>query len=199
MAIRLSARGLDFPELDDPLNPEFPDAAPLWRFPNIPSNVVSANASVIGRAGEALVDSVFLRYGLMPLDVPDCFPCDRLVAHPDRLIPVQVKTTCSPGKWGYTVHATRGYRGSPQGRRAYTVGDYDIFAIAILDRGAVVFSAQWRSRYTVRHETVEAALANPRATLDRCFDELDMRLPDEAATEAARFARFEERCRRASR
>lgn len=164
MAIQLPLSGLVLPV---PVLPSsHPDRADLWDWPDVDAATLCAQACLLGAAGEALVDSVLLRYGLVPLPVPPGMAADRLVVHPDRLLRMQIKSTSSRREDGYAVNVVRGYRGSPQGRRAYDADDYDILAIAVLPEMVVHFTTECRGRHRVPWGEIAALRARPRDTLE---------------------------------
>ncbi|MEM7709239.1 MAG: hypothetical protein AAF264_00465 [Pseudomonadota bacterium] len=138
----------------------------LWSFPNVPPETLCAQANLLGCAGEALVDSLLLRYGLIPLAVPAGLAVDRVVVHPNGLFRMQIKTTATRRADGYAINAERGYRGSPQGRRGYDADDYDMLAIVALPDDVVRFTTEVRSRHRICLSEVPGLRADPRASLE---------------------------------
>lgn len=164
MAIQLLLPGLVLPAPDmADLPPALPD---LWGWPDVGAATLSAQACLLGAAGEALVDSLLLRYGLVPLPVPPGLAADRLVVHRGRLLRMQIKSTSSARDDGYAVNCERGYRNSPQGRRAYDVEDYDLLAVAVLPENVVWFTTDTRLRHRVSWGEVAALRARPRDSLE---------------------------------
>ena len=138
----------------------------LWPFPHVPAETLCAQANLLGSAGEALVDSILLRHGLIPLAVPAGLAVDRVVVHPCGLFRLQIKTTATRRADGYAVNAERGYRGSPQGRRGYDADDYDMLAIVALPDDVVRFMTEVRPRHRIHLTEITGLRQDPRASLE---------------------------------
>ena len=163
MAIQLILPGLSLPAATGPSATT--TRSDLWHYPHLDTETLCAHACALGAAGEALVDSLLLRYGLIPLPVPPGFAADRLVLCAGHLLRLQVKTTSSLQEAGYCVNAQRGYRGAPQGRRDYGPADYDILAIVVLPEMVCRFSTDLRSRHRIAPGEIAGLRADPRASL----------------------------------
>jgi hypothetical protein len=70
-----------------------PGSHQLWSFPDLPREERCRHAKVLGLAGECLVDSILLRYGLSVMRLPEFTAVDRLILHPEQILRLQVKTT----------------------------------------------------------------------------------------------------------
>lgn len=164
MAIQYRLPGLLPPEPADPcrLGP----GHALWSFPHVAAETLCAQANLLGCAGEALVDSLLLRHGLIPLAVPAGLAVDRIVIHPGGSFRLQIKTTATRREDGYAINAERGYRGSPQGRRGYEADDYDMLAIVALPDDVVRFTTDVRPRHRIFLSEIAGLRADPRASLE---------------------------------
>lgn len=170
MAIQLTLRGLALPE--PPATVEA--ARSLWAFPDLPAGDLCQNAALLGAAGEALVDSLLLRHGLLPMTVPGSLQTDRLVYVPGGLVRMQVKACCAPREGAYHFTVARGYRGAPQGVRAYGPDDYDVLALVCLSADAVAFTTERRPSYRVPVSALPGLRADPRASLEECLHRLGL-------------------------
>ena len=179
MAIQLTLRGL---VLSTP-PPAVLTARPLWGFPDIAAADLCENAVLVGAAGEALVDSLLLRHGLLPLAMPGSLSCDRIVWMPGGAFRLQVKTTVNARGGSFTFNAARGYRGAPQGRRAYGEDDYDVLALVALSEDVVAFTAEVRSHHRIPVAAVPGLRADLRATLTEALLRLGLD-PDAAPPDA---------------
>ncbi len=145
MAIQPTLSGLLLPSTIS-----LPDTQDLRDWPHIPAEVVCRHAKQLGAAGEALFDSQMLCFGEIGLPVPEFLSFDRVLLRSPQLLRVQIKTVTMPSDHGYAVTPRKGYRGSPQGMRAYEADEYDLLAIVILSEGVIRYSAatagrpQWR-------------------------------------------------------
>jgi len=137
----------------------------------VPGEVRSSFAKQIGRAGEELVASLLTRFGFDSFAVPENQPFDRLVRYtPDggqttKEARLQVKTATLPRNRQYFFSMQCGYRGSPQGRRPYDDGDYDIAALVILPLNAVYFTAEKANTHQIHVSEVGHLLRAPRRSL----------------------------------
>lgn len=151
----------------------FPEGCPLseavydlHRYPDVAADKISRHARVIGLAGEAFVDSLLLRHGLVPAPLPEGLSADRLVQTPGGVARLQIKTCTQASPAGYAFRMQKGYRGSPAGRREYASGDYDIAALVVLPRNAVFFTHQHVSTYLVRHDDIPRLLRDPMGSFE---------------------------------
>lgn len=104
----------------------------LAQYPDVSGDVLCRHARLLGQAGEAFVDSVFMRSGITPLTMPEGLPSDRLFLLPQGAITGQIKIQTRPRNDSYTFSLKKGYRGSPAGCREYDQGDFDIAILVIL-------------------------------------------------------------------
>lgn len=149
----------------------------LWNFPDISPKDRQLHARALGQAGEALCDSVLLRFGLLPMLPPEHLPFDRLLTAGDLTARVQIKTAAVPtaGTWSFSMK--RGYQGSPSGTRAYQPGDFDIAALVCLSENSVIFTTQTGPWFRFSQAEVTAAARDPRATLAQSLADLGLSPP----------------------
>lgn len=181
MAVQLSLAGLDLPRVPASVAA----AHSLWQYPHIPGDVICANAMLIGTAGEALVDSLLLRHGLLPMHVPGNLSSDRLVYTPGGLARLQIKTCSVPRNDAYTFHVGKGYRNTPQGVRAYGPDDFDALALVCLADNAVFFTHELRSDFRIPVSVIPNLRANPRASLEEALIGIGIDLTGDASDAAA--------------
>jgi len=104
----------------------------LALYPDVPGEVLCRHARLLGQAGEAFVDSLFMRAGITPLRMPEGLPSDRLFLLPRMTLTAQIKIQTRPRGEVYVFNLRRGYRGSPAGCRGYTPGDFDLAILVVL-------------------------------------------------------------------
>ncbi|MBM2578170.1 hypothetical protein JQC91_17825 [Jannaschia sp. Os4] len=181
MAVQLSLAGLDLPRVPVPVVA----AQSLWNFPNVRGETICANAVLVGTAGEALVDSLLMRHGLLPMPVPGNLASDRLVYTPGGLARIQVKTCGTPRDGGYTFSIGKGYRNGPGGVRAYDVDAFDILALVCLADDAVLFTHEMRSDLRIPTRAIPGLRADPRASLEEALIGIGIDLTADASDVAA--------------
>ncbi len=143
----------------------------LASFPDVPGEVRSSFAKQIGRAGEELVGSLLTRFGFENFATFEDKPYDRLVRYtPDggqttKEAGLQVKTATVPRNQQYSFSMQCGYRGSPQGRRPYDDGDYDIAALVVLPMNAVYFTAEKAQSHQIHLSEVLYHMRAPQRSL----------------------------------
>lgn len=153
----------------------------LWAYPDVPSAALCTHAKLIGAAGEALVDSMLMRLGLISIPLPEAFPADRLILHSEGLISLQIKT-CSTARNGvYSFSIQKGYQHSPAGLRNYETGDFDILACVALPENVVLFSAGLRTSCRIRLSEVPGLRRSPRCSLEEAFHSLGISCPASAS------------------
>ena len=168
---------MPLPGIDLPV-PLVPSATPdadrtaLQDYPHVPSHVLCQNAKQIGGAGEALFDSLVMRYGLDSLPMPESAAFDRMLLVGNLSVRVQIKTTSVPVGRAYSFTMSKGYRGSPQGVRSYAAGDFDLAACVILPANAVWVTAEKREGYRVDVTAIPGLVADPFASLRRALADL---------------------------
>ncbi|HHX82594.1 MAG TPA: hypothetical protein GX696_06390 [Pseudomonadaceae bacterium] len=168
MAIQPTLSGLLLPATIS-----LPDTQDLRDWPNIPAEVVCRHAKQLGAAGEALFDSQMLCFGEIGLPVPEFLPFDRVLLRSPRLLRVQIKTVTMPSDHGYAVTPRKGYRGSPQGMRAYEADEYDLLAIVILSEGVIRYGAATAGRQRIPLSAIRRLREDPRASFDAALADLD--------------------------
>lgn len=104
----------------------------LAAYPDVPAEVLCRHARLLGQAGEAFVDSIFMRAGITPLRMPEGLPSDRLFLLPRMALTAQIKIQTRPRGEVYVFNLRRGYRGSPSGCRCYDRGDFDLAILVVL-------------------------------------------------------------------
>ena len=104
----------------------------LAQYPDVPGDVLCRHARLLGQAGEAFVDSLFMRAGVTPLRMPEGLPSDRLFLLPQGALTAQIKIQTRARGDTYVFSLRRGYRGSPAGCRGYKRGDFDLAILVIL-------------------------------------------------------------------
>ncbi|WP_187298168.1 hypothetical protein [Jannaschia donghaensis] len=172
--------GLDLPRV-----PTCVEAAhSLWDYPDIPGSVICEHAVLIGSAGESLVDSLLLRHGLLPMHVPGNLASDRLVHTPGGLTRMQIKTCSLPRNGAYSFHVGKGYRGTPQGVRAYGADDFDVLALVCLADNAVFFTHELRPDFRIPVSAIPSLRAAPRASLEEALIGIGIDLTGDASDAA---------------
>lgn len=178
MAIQLTLHGLALPV--PPVTLEV--ARPLWHFPAVASATLCENAALIGAAGEALCDSILLRFGLLPMSVPGSMATDRLVHSPGGLFRLQVKAASAARDGAFHFVVSKGYRNAPRGIRGYDPDDYDMLALVLLSENVVAFTSEHRPSYRIRVAEIPRLRTDPRASLEEALLRLgldpDPRAPD---------------------
>lgn len=144
----------------------------LGGYPSVTPDAVCRRARLIGLAGEALVDSLLLRHGLHPSALPEGASADRLVPFGQRTVRIQIKTRTHPGPRGYSFRMRKGYRGNPQGTRAYDEGDFDIAALVALPENVVFFTCAQAVNLTMPLSAIPALAAHPLVSLDVALEAL---------------------------
>lgn len=138
----------------------------LESYPDVAPEALSRHARAIGAAGEAFVDSLLLRHGLVPAVLQDGLPTDRLIQLPGGVLRLQIKTRTRPGTSGFLFRMARGYRGNPAGRRPYDVSDYDIAALVMLPLNLVYFTSEKGPQHLVTFAEIRRLQKTPLASLD---------------------------------
>ncbi|MFC3060004.1 hypothetical protein [Paenirhodobacter populi] len=154
-----------------------PGSHQLWSFPDLSRKDRCRHAKALGLAGECLVDSLLLRYGLSVMRLPEFTAVDRLILHPEQILRLQVKTTTVRQNGGWCVNAHHGYGRSPQGLRPYEPDAFDLLALVVLPENAVFFTAERRSRHRVRDTELAMIKADPRLSLEAAFWSLGLSVP----------------------
>lgn len=157
-------------------------ALQLIDYPAVTGETLCHHAKIIGAAGEALVDSLLMRRGLISLPVPETGTFDRLVLIDGRSLRLQIKTTTHAVGGVYGFAMKKGYRGSPQGSRAYEATDYDLAALVILPENIAVFSAEKRGTHRISQRSVGAIRHAPCTSLETALLHLGIALRAPTAT-----------------
>lgn len=152
----------------------------IWDYPDVPADVLMANAKWLGLSGEHLVDSILLRFGLYTTPLPETLPADRMLFLPGGPLRVQIKTTSSLRVHGYSFCVSRGYHRAPSGVRPYEPSDFDLVALVVLPENVVKFSAEKRQSHTIAHREIPVLRAYPRRSLDHALTALGIPLPADA-------------------
>jgi hypothetical protein len=142
----------------------------LAEYPNVPGDVLCRHAKLLGQAGEALVDSLFMRAGITPLKMPEGLPSDRLFLLPQGTLTAQIKIQTRLRGDSYVFTLQRGYRGSPSGCRAYERGDFDLAILVILPALAVKVVQDPGNSVRIREAELPALLAHPLGSFWRAVD-----------------------------
>ncbi len=152
-----------------PLTPPQPD---LLQFPEIDTETLRYHGKQFGRAGELLVESTLLRFGLQSVSLPEHLPFDYAVLHERGLIRVQVKTASRlrDGRYHFTI--SKGYHRSPAGVRGYSQADYDLLALVGLSENVVKFTADRRRSQSIGVEEIEELRRRPGASFEYALEEL---------------------------
>ena len=148
------------------------DDRDLANYPHIATSVLSRRAKEIGRAGELLVLSVLTRLGERSYAAGEYEPFDVLLLHMEVALRMQVKTTTFPTGGSYQFRMRKGYRGNPDGVRAYAPDDYDIAALVILPHDAVFFTARRASTHLIPCSRVPALRQAPGESLRNALHDL---------------------------
>lgn len=154
-----------------------PGSHQLWSFPDLSREERCRHAKVLGLAGECLVDSILLRYGLSMMRLPEFTAVDRLILHPEQILRLQVKTTTvrQNGDWYFNAH--HGYGRSPQGLRPYAPDAFDLLALVVLPENAVCFTAERKARHRIRDAELSRLKQDPRLSLEAAFWSLGLSVP----------------------
>ena len=144
----------------------------LAAYPDVTSQAVCRRARLIGMAGEALVDSILLRHGLLPSPLPDGASADRMIPLARRSLRLQIKTRTRASARGFAFRMQKGYRGSPGGCRAYDADDFDIAALVALPLNIVRFTAERGPSLFLSLKDVASLRLDPLASLDRALADL---------------------------
>lgn len=164
----------DFGARPDPFIDPDPMTA-LARFPDVPSDVLSHHATMIGQAGAAVVDSLLLPRGIPILPAPDGRSWDRLALIGDDALTIQIKTTTHPGAGGlYGWNIACGYRNSPRGRRRYRQKAFSLLGLVVLPEHAVLFSAPGSSRISLRPVEIGALRRDPLASFHQALHDIGL-------------------------
>ena len=155
-----------------------PGSQRLWAFPHLTHEDRCRHAKALGHAGECLVDSLLLRYGLQVVQLPEFSGTDRLVLHPRQILRLQVKTTTTRRRHGWEFNAHHGYSRSPRGLRPYGPDAIDLLALVVLPENAVRFTTEQKARHRIRDAELAALRADPRASLEAAFWSLGLTAPD---------------------
>ena len=154
--------------------PPAPPSDDLMMYPEVPSGTLSRHAKLLGRAGEALVDSFLGRWGLLSLPVPECQPFDRLLVIGGTALRAQIKTASVARDGHFNFEVSHGYRGSPTGVRGYAAGSFDLLILVMLPHNAVMFSADLGRRHRIAVTDIPRLQAAPRASLGRALVDLGL-------------------------
>lgn len=152
---------------------------PLFNYPDVHGADRSLHAKCIGRAGECQLDSVLIRLGFESLAVGENLGYDRIIGlnlpHAGALTllaRVQAKAATKATNGYYRFSMSCGYRGSPQGRRAYADDAFDIAALVILPHNAVYFTAEKRGVHEIPVSAVPQLIARPQDSLLRALNQV---------------------------
>lgn len=144
-----------------------PSSAPhhdLLQFPKLDAETLRYHGKKFGRAGELLVESVFLSLGVHSVGVAEHLPFDCVVFLEQGVLRVQVKTATRQRAGCFNFNVSRGYHRSPGGVRGYAENDYDLLALVCLSENVVKFSADRRRAQVVGIEEVERLRRQPGAS-----------------------------------
>lgn len=149
----------------------------LWSFPDLDTGTLCHHAKILGHAGEHFVDSVLLRFGLLPLALPEHSSADRLVLHPDAVLKLQIKTATAErgGAWHFNI--SKGYSHSPGGLRPYAASDFDLLALVVLPENVVRFSRDRRPAHRILRSEIAGLRADPRASLEEALLSVGLAAP----------------------
>ncbi|PWR01301.1 hypothetical protein DKT77_17690 [Meridianimarinicoccus roseus] len=178
MAVQLPLAGLlpahPLPALSD-------DAcdASLWDYPDCPTEILLRHAKLTGAAGEALFDSMMLRLGLLPLEIPEANGADRLLIVGNVGLKVQVKATTHSQDGVYRFSASKGYNRGHIGVRAYEAGEFDLLALAVLPENVIAFTTSKRTYQGIPTTAIPALRLRPRDTLEEALRDLGVPIPGE--------------------
>ncbi|MGJ8547518.1 MAG: group I intron-associated PD-(D/E)XK endonuclease [Sulfitobacter sp.] len=161
--------------MEDVFRSHFPtQLTELLQFPNVSPGLLKHHGKAIGRAGELLVESTFLRIGLQSVSLAEHLPFDCVVLHSRGLIRVQVKTSARPRDGSYHFNVLRGYHRSPAGVRQYAEGDFDLLALVALSDNVVKFSADRQRAQAIGLDEVDGLRRQPGASYEQALEDLGM-------------------------
>src|SRR6056297_2307013 len=167
-----------------------PSINAIRRFPDLSRDTLTRHAKWFGLAGEHLVDSVLLRFGIYTSQLPEMLPADRIVYHPNGDLRLQIKTCCRSRDGYFHFTLTKGYHRSPTGVKRYEDRDFDLVALVALSENAVKFTAERHQSHRIAVSELTALRADPCASLERAID--DLGLSDANTSEATPAALSEE-------
>ena len=161
--------------------PDSARAADLWSFPDLDRDTLCHHAKILGLAGEHFVDSMLLRFGLLPLPLPEHSSADRLVLHPEAVLKLQIKTATAErnGSWSFSI--CKGYNHSPSGLRPYNASDFDLLALVVLPENVVRFTRERRPTQRITRPEIASLRADPRASLEEALLSIGLSAPGLAA------------------
>lgn len=149
----------------------------LWSFPDLDTGTLCHHAKILGEAGERFVDSMLLRFGLLPLALPEHSSSDRLVLHPSAVLKLQIKTATARRANAWHFNISKGYNHSPGGLRPYADGDFDLLALVVLPENVVRFSRDRRASQRIMRSEIAGLRADPRASLEETLLALGVAAP----------------------
>ena len=167
-----------------------PSVTDIRRFPDLSRDTLTRHAKWFGLAGEHLVDSILLRFGIYTSQLPEMLPADRIVYHPNGDLRLQIKTCCRSRGGFFHFNLVKGYHRSPTGVQSYATSDFDLVALVALSENAVKFTAERHKSHRVAVSELTALQADPCASLERAID--DLGLSDTNNSEATPAALSEE-------
>lgn len=136
----------------------------LLQFPKVDTETLRCHGKQFGRAGELLVESVFLSLGLHCVGVAEHLPFDCVVFLDQGVLRVQVKTATRQRANCFNFNISHGYHRSPTGVRRYSQNDYDLLALVCLSENVVKFTADRRRSQVVGIEEIERLRRQPGAS-----------------------------------
>lgn len=146
----------------------------LRDFPNLSRDMLTRNAKWFGLAGESLVDSILLRFGIYTSDLPEMLPADRIVYHAGCNLRLQIKTACRPRNGYFHFNLVKGYHRSPVGVRHYDPDDFDVVALVALSANAVKFTSERHQAHRIALSELEPLRADPCRSLERAIEDLGL-------------------------
>lgn len=146
----------------------------LRDFPNLSPDMLTRNAKWFGLAGEHLVDSMLLRFGICTSELPEMLPADRIVYHAGFNLSLQIKTACRPRNGYFHFSLTKGYHRSPTGVKSYDQDDFDLVALVALSENAVKFTADRQQGHRIALAEIKTLRSNPCASFERAIEDLGL-------------------------
>jgi len=144
----------------------------LLQFPDVDTDTRRYHGKQYGRAGELLVESVFLSLGLQSVGVAEHSPFDCVVFLEQGVLRVQVKTVTRPRGGCFNFNVSRGYHRSPAGVRKYSDNDFDLLALVCLSENVVKFTADRRRSQSIGVEEIAALRRQPGASFEAALADI---------------------------
>lgn len=151
-----------------------PSSQTLRNFPHLSRDILTRNAKWFGLAGEHLVDSILLRFGIYTSELPEMLPADRIAYHAGCNLRLQIKTACRARNGYFHFNVVKGYHRSLAGVKSYDMDDFDLVALVALSANAVKFTADRQQAHRIALSELRTLRTDPCRSLDRAIEDLGL-------------------------